>query len=272
MTYNCSASLVLFHNDRFEIEHVIDCFFKSSENRILFIIDNSADDFFSFLSKVKNINYYKSPKNIGYGPAHNIALRNVVKNKISNYHIILNPDISFDDKVIDELIRFCQTNDQIGLISPKIYNEDGKQEYLCKLIPSPIDLVIRLLKLNFLKKRILNFQMRHLDYDKIIEAPYLSGSFMFLRAEVLNKIGYFDELFFMYPEDIDLTRRINEHYKTLYYPNVSIIHKHKKESYKKIKMLKIHIFNMIKYFNKWGWFFDKKRTVQNKKALNQLQI
>ena len=137
MKYNCSASLVIFQNARSEIEHVIDCFFNSSENRILFVIDNSPSDFFSFLSKRKNINYYKSPKNIGYGTAHNIALRKITKNKISDYHIILNPDISFDKNVIDKLIRFSQSNDQIGLVSPKIYNNEGNQEFLCKLIPTP---------------------------------------------------------------------------------------------------------------------------------------
>jgi GT2 family glycosyltransferase len=74
----------------------------------------------------------------------------------------------------------------------------------------------------------------------------------------------------MYPEDIDLTRRINEKFKTIFYPEVFIIHDHARESYKTITMLFIHIINMIRYFNKWGWFFDKKRKKKNKITLEKL--
>lgn len=74
----------------------------------------------------------------------------------------------------------------------------------------------------------------------------------------------------MYPEDIDITRRMHRVYKTLFYPYVTIIHNHAAESYKSKKMLWIHISNMIKYFNKWGWVFDKERWEINKKLLNDL--
>jgi GT2 family glycosyltransferase len=93
---------------------------------------------------------------------------------------------------------------------------------------------------------------------------------MFLRTEALEEVGLFDERFFMYPEDIDLTRRIHSKYRTVFYPDVSIIHHHAKDSYESIKMLKIHIVNIIKYFNKWGWIFDKDRRVINKETIDQL--
>ena len=107
-------------------------------------------------------------------------------------------------------------------------------------------------------------------YDKIMNVPYLSGCFMFFRTSAFETVGMFDERFFMYPEDIDITRRMHEKYRTVFYPNVSVIHDHAAESYKSKKMLKIHITNMIKYFNKWGWFFDSKRKRINKKILKEL--
>jgi GT2 family glycosyltransferase len=85
-----------------------------------------------------------------------------------------------------------------------------------------------------------------------------------------EKVGLFDERYFMYPEDIDITRGMHQHYKTLYWPEVSIVHAHRAESYKSKKMLKIHIVNMIKYFNKWGWIFDSKRKHVNKEILEAL--
>jgi GT2 family glycosyltransferase len=93
---------------------------------------------------------------------------------------------------------------------------------------------------------------------------------MFLRTEALTKIGLFDERFFMYPEDIDLTRRIHKEYRTVMYPYAEVIHAHAVESYHSKKMLWIHISNMIKYFNKWGWFFDNERKKINQEILKEL--
>jgi len=94
---------------------------------------------------------------------------------------------------------------------------------------------------------------------------------MFLRTKVLQDIGIFDEQYFMYPEDLDLTRRIYTRYRNIFYPKVSIIHEHEKASFKNFKMMKIHILNMIKYFNKWGWIFDKEREKVNKLLLKELK-
>ena len=56
----------------------------------------------------------------------------------------------------------------------------------------------------------------------------------------------------------------------MYWPMVSVVHAHRAASYKSKKMLKIHMENMVKYFNKWGWFFDKERSEWNKKLLKEL--
>ena len=75
----------------------------------------------------------------------------------------------------------------------------------------------------------------------------------------------------MYCEDFDLIRRLHRVGKTLYYPEVSIIHNHAQESYKNIRQLLMHIKSAILYFNKWGWFFDKERKEMNKKILDELE-
>ena len=93
---------------------------------------------------------------------------------------------------------------------------------------------------------------------------------MFFRVAALKEIGLFDERFFMYPEDIDITRRMHERFRTVYYPKVCVIHDHAAESYKSARMLKIHMINMVKYFNKWGWFFDAQRKKVNRETLSAL--
>lgn len=87
---------------------------------------------------------------------------------------------------------------------------------------------------------------------------------------MFQKVGLFDERFFMYPEDIDITRRMHRWYRTMFVPSVTIVHAHRAASYKNKKMLKIHMVNMIKYFNKWGWIVDKERSAWNRKLLDEL--
>ena len=114
---------------------------------------------------------------------------------------------------------------------------------------------------------MVRFEMQASDYNKIMDVPYLSGCFMFFRVSALREIGLFDERFFMYPEDIDITRRMHERFRTVFYPEVSVIHNHARQSYVSFKMLKVHIVNIIKYFNKWGWFFDKERKRINNEIM-----
>lgn len=267
-----SGSIVLYHNSSNQVKKAIRSFFTSKLCTKLYLIDNSLDDRLQTLKEIDpRIEYIHAHSNIGYGSAHNIALKYAIKHH-SKYHIILNPDIYFSSGVIDSLYAHMEKNSDIAHIMPKVLYPDGSIQYLTKLLPSPaILLARRLLPFKTLQKYINNkYELRFTGYDKIIQAPYLSGCFMFLRTKALKKIGLFDEMFFMYPEDIDLTRRIHEKFKTIYFPEVSIFHEHQKESFKNFKMTKIHILNMIKYFNKWGWIFDRKRKDINKKILYDL--
>jgi GT2 family glycosyltransferase len=159
----------------------------------------------------------------------------------------------------------------IAQVMPKVLSPDGKVQYLCKLIPTPIDLLFkRFLPKKISEKNAVRYQLKFTNYDKEMNVPYLSGCFMFFRISSLKSIGLFDETFFMYPEDIDITRRMHGMFKTIYYPEASIVHVHSSESYRNIKMFIIHIVNIIKYFNKWGWIFDRERKEINKKVLNEL--
>ena len=99
--------------------------------------------------------------------------------------------------------------------------------------------------------------------------PYLSGCFMLLRTDALAEVGVFDERFFMYPEDIDLTRRLAAKFATAYYPRVHIVHRHGAASHKSLRMFIVHALNIVKYFNKWGWLLDGERRRINALALSQ---
>jgi hypothetical protein len=94
---------------------------------------------------------------------------------------------------------------------------------------------------------------------------------MFLRVSALKSEGIFDERFFMYMEDVDITRRLHAKYKTLFFPNVSVYHRFSRLSYHRWSISLIHMASVVKYFNKWGWFYDSGRRRFNKKLLKELK-
>ncbi len=264
-----NVSIVLYKNKLEEVLPLIEALKKSEIDSTIFIIDNSPIPTNGF--KELGVNYIHNRRNLGYGKAHNIGLRESIVHQVP-YHLVLNPDIDFEPSIISQIVQFMDNNTEIGHLMPKVFYPDGEIQYLCKLIPTPFDLFIRrFLPISWAKNRVEKFEMRESGYNKIMDVPYLSGSFMFLRTRAIEEVGLFDEYFFMYPEDIDLTRRIHKKYRTIFYPQVSIIHRHAKSSYFSFKMLVIHSVNLIKYFNKWGWIFDKERQEINAKIVKQMK-
>jgi hypothetical protein len=87
---------------------------------------------------------------------------------------------------------------------------------------------------------------------------------MFLRSSVLKQVGLFDERFFMYMEDVDLCRRIGNKSRTMYYPDTFLFHGYTKGSYKSFDLALAHLQSAMKYFTKWGWFFDHERDRRNR--------
>ena len=219
------------------------------------------------LKKVKNLQHLylhdNTNDNIGYGRAHNIEIRKSVADKVP-YHLVMNSDIRVKAEDIDAMCAYMDAHPEVGQLMPKVVSPDGSQQYLAKRLPTPLDVFgRRFLPAAWMAKRNKRYELRDLDLTQPVNAPYLSGCFMLLRTAAVAEAGLFDERFFMYPEDIDLTRRIHRNYQTLYHPAWTIVHAHARASYKNKHMLRIHIQNMCRYFNKWGWFFDPERQSFN---------
>ncbi|MHB9054707.1 MAG: glycosyltransferase [Paludibacteraceae bacterium] len=265
-----NASIVLYKHPFPEIEKLVNELLKSDQINEVFLIDNSPK--FDTDFKKLPVTYIFNNRNLGYGAAHNIAIRKTIEHNIP-YHLVINPDIQLESAVLDELGKFMESHSEVGQLMPKVLYPDGKLQYLCKLLPKPFDLFIRrFLPDGWIQKSNERFELRKSGYNKIMEVPYLSGCFMLLRTNVLKEVGLFDERFFMYPEDIDLTRRMYNTCKTVFYPYVSIIHNHTQGSYRSAKLLFIHLWNLVKYFNKWGWFFDSERKKINNETLSKLNL
>jgi GT2 family glycosyltransferase len=214
---------------------------------------------------------YISHENIGYGRAHNSAIKKVLAEQIARFHLVMNPDIAFERGTIEALVAAMNREKEIGLLSPRFVFPDGKPQRLCKLLPTPGHLLARRFFPGLAKKSDSLYQLECADDATSFDCPSLSGCFMFLRTEALRQVGLFDERFFMYFEDVDLVRRIGQKYRTVYDPRVAVIHHYQKGSYSNPKLLLNHLVSAVKYFNKWGWFWDAQREEINRQTVTHLQ-
>lgn len=266
-----SVSVVLYHNDPQELKDLIANISNNSIPTKLYLIDNSSTDELGKIHHGDDIEYIYNGKNLGYGAGHNIAIR-LSQESGFKYHLVMNPDISFGPLTLQKIHAFMEGHPEVGQLMPKILYLDGTIQPLCKLLPTPFDLIGRRFFKNaeWAKRRNQKYELEGFNYDKIINSPSLSGCFMFLRNDVLKKSGLFDQRYFMYLEDYDLTRRIHQHSETVFYPEAEVLHGYKKESYVNKTLLKYHIVSAIKYFNKWGWVWDIERKRLNQQTSNQI--
>jgi GT2 family glycosyltransferase len=247
---------------------------KDNFTKKLYLIDNSPNPNKELEALVSDkIEYIFNNCNVGFGKAHNQGIKKATAEK-SDYHLILNPDVLFDSDIIVELANELKNDEAIGLISPKIIYTHGEVQRLCKLLPNPMHLIVRRL-LHKSKRFIqLNYKLELMafGYNHVAEIPWLSGCFLLARTSHLQRMGGFDERYFLYMEDIDLSRRSLRYYKNIFYPNVTIQHVFEKGSYKSLKLTIVHLISAIRYFTKWGWFFDRERKFINDQALEKLGI
>ncbi len=267
------VSIVLYNNDRAILSQAISSGLASKSVSKFFLVDNSPTDALKNISEDERVVYIHNSSNPGFGAAHNIAIKQSIEMG-ANFHLVLNPDVYFNEGTIENIVSYMQDNLEIGNLMPKVLYPNGEIQYLCKLLPTPYDWIGRRFNpfKKLVEKRNQIFELRFTNYNKIMEVPYLSGCFMFLRLSAIKEVGFFDDGIFMYGEETDLCRRlISGGYKTIFYPEATIYHHFEKGSHKSWRLTKIGIQSAIYYFNKWGWFFDKERVKINKLTLARLK-
>ncbi len=198
-----TVSIVTYKTNLGELSKCLQSLISSLVSQI-YIVDNSNERYIAdFCQQYPNVIYIGS-ENVGYGAGHNQALRQVL-NSGGKYHLILNSDVYFEPSVLEFLAAYMDAHADVAQVQPNVVYPDGEQQYTCRLLPTPANLIFR----RFLPKRMvekmnIRYQLKFDDHKKEMNVPYHQGSFMFFRLECFKKVGLFDERFFMYPEDIDL--------------------------------------------------------------------
>lgn len=265
-----TASVVIHKTAPVQIERMLACLLRSDVERV-FVVDNSPENYPVPELPDDGRIAYRRVNNRGFAAGHNEVIREILAN--GDFHLVMNADVWWDGNVPGKIVDYLELHPDVGLIAPKVYYPDGDLQYSCRMLPRPFDLFAkRFLPGGMIRRRMERYLLVDHDHDKPLDCPYLLGCFLMFRVEALRDCGIFDERFFMYPEDIDITRRIHERWKTLYYPQVCIVHEHAAASRKSLRMLLIHLWNMVRYFNKWGWFFDSHRRQFNHRLIQSMTV
>jgi GT2 family glycosyltransferase len=268
MAYQVSASIVVYMSDPDEVVSAVRSVLSSPLRVRCIVIDNSPTPALRQCVTDCGAEYIYAGRNLGFGRGHNLAMRSDCE--VSEYHLVLNPDVHFAQDILTVLYRFMNGNPTIGLVMPRIRYPDGSDQQLCKQIPAPIDLISRrfggTIGRSLFAEQLSRYELRHLDLRIAREIPCLSGCFMFIRSATLREVGFFDERYFMYMEDVDLCRRIGLAHRTVFYPGVAVTHGYAKGSYNDPELLKYHMQSAFKYFCKWGWIYDSERSRLNEKT------
>ena len=210
----------------------------------LYVIDNnSTDGTADFIEKSCGISVIRQNKNLGFGAGHNVALTQ----QLGKYHFVINPDISLNDDVISDMVDYFENNPDVVMAMPKILNEDGTEQKLPKERPT--------FKRLFLGRLFDSVRGEYVWADKEVLEPteidFCTGCFFCIRTEAFKKLGGFDERYFMYLEDADLSLNAKSFGKVMMLPQFSVTHAWERECTKSVKYLLIHIVSGFKFLFKW---------------------
>jgi len=199
----------------------------------------------------KNFFYFCKNKNFGFARGNNF----LAKKSKGDFMAIVNPDIKLEEKVFEKLILFLEKNKKIKMVGPKLKLEDDSIQESFRKFPSIFDLMKRRI---FAKKTKIIAKTKKVDW--------LVGAFLVMEKDIFFQLGLFDERYFLFMEDADLCRKFKEKkYEIYFYSEVYARHSTKRLSDTKgffsffRWVVILHIFSMLKYFLKWGFFVNFKK-------------
>jgi len=238
--------IIVNYNVEFFLEQCLYSVQKALKNVSgeVFVVDNHSKDGSVQMVRDKFPTYtlIANEDNRGFSKANNQAIAKAR----GEYILLLNPDTVIEEDTLEQVVHFMDTHADAGGLGVKMV--DGKGNFLPESkrgLPTPAVAFYKIFGLSKLfpkSKRFGRYHLGYLDESEINEIDILSGAFMLMRHKVLDKIGWLDETFFMYGEDIDLSYRITRAgYKNYYYPHTNIIH-YKGESTKKSSINYIFVF------------------------------
>ncbi|MDT8428134.1 MAG: glycosyltransferase [Pseudomonadales bacterium] len=209
--------------------------------------------------------------NPGYGAGHNRALR--VSG--SDFHLVLNPDVLLAADALLQGLQYLRDNPRVAALSPYAEDAQGQRQYLCKRYPAVLDFLLRGFAPVWLQRRFARrlawYAMEDLDLNLNLDLgmhsarahtgiPIISGCFMLFRTPVLRRLGGFDEDYFLYFEDFDLSLRVHAldtqdglANDLAFVPAVRIVHLGGHSARKGWRHIAWFVRSGLRFYRRWGW-------------------
>ena len=226
-------------------QHTKDC------ELTVYLVDNASPDGTGEQLKqlaAPNVKVICLPHNVGFGKGHNQVLPFLD----SEYHFVLNPDIFIDNNVLPAICNWMDAHKEVVMATPKLLFPDGRIQVLPKRKPNILGLAARQ-GVPGLQKFGDRYAMLDCDLSKPPPIEFCTGSFFCMRTEVFQQIGGFDEAYFMYVEDADITQKARQKGLVYYLPQFTAYHAWHRAPNKSLKPFFQQLGSMVRYFNKWGW-------------------
>ncbi len=192
--------------------------------------------------------------NVGYGRGHNLSITHAD----SDFHLVLNPDVLLSPECLLQGLLYLDENPAVAALSPAVADGQGHKQHVCKRYPSVLDFLLRGfapagLRRQF-RERLAWYEMQDLPEDSpSIHIPIISGCFMLFRTEVLQKLGGFDEAYFLYFEDFDLSLRTHAHGLLAYVPAMHIVHLGGNSARKGLRHIGMFARSGLRFYRTHGW-------------------
>jgi len=233
----------------------------------LALIDNSGDRAVAervialgkarFADSGVHVMYLHGHANIGYGAAHNLVLHGTG----ADYHLVLNPDVELAADALANAVRWLDEHPDVGALAPAVHAPDGTRQYLCKRYPAVFDLFLRGFAPVFVKRlfrrRLARYELRDkIGIDpprEVLGVPTLSGAFMLVRRDAIDRTGGFDPRFFLYFEDFDWSVRLNKITRKAYVPSVQVVHHGGNAAGKGLAHVRWFVSSGRRFYRKHGW-------------------
>ena len=235
MTSSKVTGCIVTYNNMRTIDNTVSSLLEHTKAPFqLYVVDNSSSDGTPdhIAAEYPPVEIIRRTDNRGFGAGHNTVLDRLD----SDYHVIINPDIIIRDDVITQMAEYMDAHPEIGMLSPAIKFPDGRAQILGKKIPRLRYLVASRLRNEADPGKLLReYAMLDRDLSKPTDIENATGCFMFIRTDLFKKLGGFDERYFMYFEDCDLTRSVNLSSRTVFFPDATVYHEWGRESKKNMR-------------------------------------
>lgn len=265
-----AVSVVLFHSPLEHLQALLDSLIVSLSNAQLtgvdFIcVDHSqsaeyADCCQQLLAGYDQcetlcIRFLATATNGGYGAGHNRAMAGIN----SRYHLILNPDVEITPEAMNQALEVVERHDDLVLLAPIGFSPAGKPEFLSKAYPSVWVLGLRAFAPGWMKgwsqSALSRYEMRDTEdgAGPLRAITLASGCCMWVRREVFDDVGGFDEGFFLYFEDYDLSLKMAQRGLVMEHREMRVVHHGGDASKKGWRHVHWFISGATLFFNRWGW-------------------